>query len=264
MLNQNDVDGSRTNIVIPVEAARRLFGKDNAVGEILPATAMGNSVDYTIVGIYEIPPSLFSSMDTSTSYSCYAPYSAISRSDWPSSYIEIYADDTKDISQLANSFARYMERYKGFEEGTYTYQSAEDQLTMINSMLGYLSLAIGAIAAISLLVGGIGIMNIMLVSVTERTREIGIRKSLGARTKDILTQFLIEAMILSVIGGIIGTLLGVGIAALGTTVAGVRLAINLQSILLAVIFSAAVGLFFGLFPARKAARLDPIEALRYE
>ena len=264
MLNQNDVDGSRTNIAIPVEAARRLFGKDNAVGEILPATAMGNSVDYTIVGIYEIPPSLFSSMDTSTSYSCYAPYSAISRSDWPSSYIEIYADDTKDISQLANSFARYMERYKGFEEGTYTYQSAEDQLTMINSMLGYLSLAIGAIAAISLLVGGIGIMNIMLVSVTERTREIGIRKSLGARTKDILTQFLIEAMILSVIGGIIGTLLGVGIAALGTTVAGVRLAINLQSILLAVIFSAAVGLFFGLFPARKAARLDPIEALRYE
>ena len=107
-------------------------------------------------------------------------------------------------------------------------------------------------------------MNIMLVSVTERTREIGIRKSLGARTNDILTQFLIEAMILSVIGGIIGTLLGIGIAAIGTTVAGVGLAVNMSSVLLAVTFSAGVGLFFGLFPARKAARLDPIEALRYE
>lgn len=124
--------------------------------------------------------------------------------------------------------------------------------------------AIGAIAAISLLVGGIGIMNIMLVSVTERTREIGIRKSLGARTKDILTQFLIEAMILAVIGGIIGTALGIGVAALGTSVAGTPLALNMQSILLAVAFSAGVGLCFGFFPARKAARLDPIEALRYE
>lgn len=134
----------------------------------------------------------------------------------------------------------------------------------INQVLGYLSLAIGAIAAISLLVGGIGIMNIMLVSVTERTREIGIRKSLGARTKDILTQFLIEAMILAIIGGIIGTGLGIGIATLGTSVAGMPLALNMRTIFMAVAFSAGVGLCFGFLPARKAARLDPIEALRYE
>ena len=104
----------------------------------------------------------------------------------------------------------------------------------------------------------------MLVSVTERTREIGIRKSLGARTKDILTQFLIEAMILSVIGGLIGTALGIGIATLGMTIAGVAIVISPVAILMAVGFSAVVGIFFGLFPARKAAKLDPIEALRYE
>jgi putative ABC transport system permease protein len=107
-------------------------------------------------------------------------------------------------------------------------------------------------------------MNIMLVSVTERTREIGIRKSLGARTHDILSQFLIEAVILSAIGGIIGTVLGIGIAAFGMSLAKVDIVIQPLIILLAVVFSAGVGLFFGLFPARRAAKLDPIEALRYE
>mgnify|MGYP002348977833 CR=1 FL=1 len=135
---------------------------------------------------------------------------------------------------------------------------------IVDQMLGTLSLAIGAIAAISLVVGGIGIMNIMLVSVTERTREIGIRKSLGARTSDILLQFLIESMIISAIGGVIGVLLGAGVAAIGMSFAGVALMIGLPVILLAVGFSALVGIFFGLYPARKAARLDPIEALRYE
>ncbi len=131
----------------------------------------------------------------------------------------------------------------------------------MTNMLGSI---LGGIAGISLLVAGIGIMNIMLVSVTERTREIGIRKSLGAQTKDILTQFLIEAMILSVIGGIIGTALGIGIAALGMTIAGVGVVVNPMVILVAVAFSAFVGVFFGIFPAKKAAKLDPIEALRYE
>jgi putative ABC transport system permease protein len=120
------------------------------------------------------------------------------------------------------------------------------------------------LAAISLVVGGIGIMNIMLVSVTERTREIGIRKSLGARTKDIMIQFLIEAMILSGIGGIIGTILGVGIASAGMSLANIDIVIEPSVILLAVGFSAIVGMFFGLYPARKAAKLDPIDALRYE
>ncbi len=259
-----DDAGGKPNIIIPKKAAINLFGKEDVVGMTLPVTVLDMQTDMNIVGVYDVPQTIFTAMDTSTRYTCYTAYSAISRSDWSTAYLEIYADDSKDIEAQALSFIAYLERYRDAPPNTYMYESAEGQMQMINEMLGYLSVAIGAIAAISLLIGGIGIMNIMLVSVTERTREIGIRKSLGARTKDILVQFLIEAMILSVFGGIIGTLLGIGITAAGTLIAGVRLVINPISVILTVAFSGATGLFFGLFPARKAAKLDPIEALRYE
>jgi len=127
-----------------------------------------------------------------------------------------------------------------------------------------LSLGLRAIAAISLVVGGIGIMNIMLVSVTERTKEIGIRKSLGARKKDILLQFLIESIILSGAGGIIGTLIGLGLSNIATKFMNVDSTISVNAIITAVVFSFGVGIFFGLFPANKASNLDPIDALRYE
>ena len=123
---------------------------------------------------------------------------------------------------------------------------------------------LAGIAAVSLIVGGIGIMNIMLVSVTERTREIGTRKAVGARRRDILTQFLVESMFLSIIGGAIGIGLGVAGARLISKLAGWPTVISVDAILLAFLFSAAVGVFFGIYPARKAARLNPIEALRYE
>ncbi|MCX5656748.1 MAG: FtsX-like permease family protein [Candidatus Omnitrophica bacterium] len=127
-----------------------------------------------------------------------------------------------------------------------------------------MSLLLGAIAAISLLVGGIGIMNIMLVSVTERTREIGLRKAIGATKKDIMVQFLIESVLMSFLGGITGVLLGGGISVLITLFAGWTVRVSLSSIILATTFSLAVGIVFGLWPAQKASRLDPIEALRYE
>ncbi|MGB4520409.1 MAG: FtsX-like permease family protein, partial [Candidatus Omnitrophota bacterium] len=117
---------------------------------------------------------------------------------------------------------------------------------------------------ISLLVGGIGIMNIMLVSVTERTREIGLRKAIGANNKDIMVQFLIEAVLMSFLGGIAGILLGIGIAALITFFAGWAVRVSLLSVILATTFSLAIGIIFGLWPAQKASLLDPIEALRYE
>jgi putative ABC transport system permease protein len=128
-----------------------------------------------------------------------------------------------------------------------------------------LTIFLGAIAGISLLVGGIGIMNIMLVSVTERTREIGLRKAVGAKRQDILSQFLIESVILAVIGGVFGILLGAGGAlAISRLQNDLIATVTLQSVLLATGFSAAVGLFFGIYPATRAARLHPIEALRYE
>ena len=127
-----------------------------------------------------------------------------------------------------------------------------------------MSVLLGAVAAISLVVGGIGIMNIMLVSVTERTREIGLRKALGATPRDIRLQFLVEAIVITFLGGVAGIVLGVGVSWLITLTAGWATVVGLDSILLAFLFSAAVGIVFGLWPATTAARLDPIQALRYE
>ena len=142
--------------------------------------------------------------------------------------------------------------------------SAQEEMATIDSLMSGLSAVVAAIAAISLVVGGIGIMNIMLVSVTERTKEIGIRKALGARTEDILCQFLIESAIISAAGGAIGTALGIGLVAIGGSFVEMAVVIKPEVVLLAVAFSAVVGIFFGLYPAAKAAKADPIEALRYE
>jgi macrolide transport system ATP-binding/permease protein len=127
-----------------------------------------------------------------------------------------------------------------------------------------MSWLLGSIAAISLLVGGIGIMNIMLVSVSERTREIGLRKAIGATRRDIMVQFLVEAVLMSLIGGIAGVALGVGVAILITVLAGWAVKVSVFSIVLATVFSLFIGLIFGLAPAYKAALLNPIDALRYE
>jgi len=137
-------------------------------------------------------------------------------------------------------------------------------LSAFGTITGILSLLLAGIASISLLVGGIGIMNIMLVSVRERTREIGIRKAVGARGRDILVQFLVEALVLSVTGGLIGVALGIGLAAVIGSFAGWGVNVSIGTIVLALGFSLAVGVVFGVWPARQAARLDPITALRYE
>jgi putative ABC transport system permease protein len=149
-------------------------------------------------------------------------------------------------------------------DNDFTVINQADLLSTLNGVVTVLTLFLGSIAGISLLVGGIGIMNIMLVSVTERTREIGIRKAVGAQQGDILRQFLIEAILISVGGGLLGILLGVGIANLVNLTGQITSAVTPGAALLAVGFSLAVGLFFGIYPARRAARLDPIVALRYE
>jgi putative ABC transport system permease protein len=127
-----------------------------------------------------------------------------------------------------------------------------------------MSILLASVASVSLLVGGIGIMNIMLVSVTERTREIGIRMAVGAKRQDILTQFLLEAVVLSTLGGLFGVILGVVGSQLVSAIAEWPTIVPIEAIVLAVVFSGAVGIFFGFYPARKAAHLDPIQALRYE
>jgi len=151
-----------------------------------------------------------------------------------------------------------------YEDDDFTVMSQQDILGAFDQITSILTIFLGAIAAISLLVGGIGIMNIMLVSVTERTREIGLRKAVGAKRRDILAQFLIEAIVLSVVGGLVGVLLGIGAAKTVDATGAMQTVVSLQSITLAVGFSVAVGLVFGIYPAVRAARLNPIDALRYE
>ena len=136
--------------------------------------------------------------------------------------------------------------------------------TMLTSISGVLTGLLSAVAGVSLVVGGIGIMNIMLVSVTERTREIGIRLAIGAQAYQVLLQFLVEAVVLSLFGGVIGIALGLGLAAVGGKILAVPFIVNPALVAVAFVFSALVGVAFGYFPARRAARLDPIEALRHE
>jgi putative ABC transport system permease protein len=171
---------------------------------------------------------------------------------------------TEEISQILRTRHR-----TPIGSDDFTVFSQRDLLTTFESITGILTIFLGGIAAISLLVGGIGIMNIMLVSVTERTREIGLRKALGARKRDILIQFLTESSLLSLIGGIIGIMLGWFIAYIVGQIAAATNTdftpvVGTDAILLATIFSASVGLFFGIYPASRAASLEPVEALRYE
>ncbi|HEX2978900.1 MAG TPA: FtsX-like permease family protein, partial [Anaerolineaceae bacterium] len=171
---------------------------------------------------------------------------------------------TEEISQILRTRHR---TEVGVDDFTLLTQSSV--LSIAQSITGVLTLFLGGIAAISLLVGGIGIMNIMLVSVTERTREIGLRKAIGARKRDILIQFLTESILLSLLGGVIGILLAWGITTVIAMIASasgtpIEPSITLDAILLATLFSMAVGLLFGLYPANRAASLQPVEALRYE
>jgi len=149
-------------------------------------------------------------------------------------------------------------------ERDFSVRNLTEILAVSQQSAQVMSLLLGAVASISLIVGGIGIMNIMLVSVTERTREIGIRMAIGARERDILLQFLTEAVLLTLMGGIIGMLLGVGSALGISALFGWPTLISPEAIGLAVVFSSAIGIFFGFYPARKAAQLNPIDALRYE
>jgi putative ABC transport system permease protein len=179
---------------------------------------------------------------------------------------QVISEDRQDAAITEMTLALRQSRGIAFrDEDDFTILSQAELIGALSQITGVLTIFLGVIAGISLLVGGIGIMNIMLVSVTERTREIGLRKAVGAKRGDILWQFLTEAVILAGIGGVIGLLLGaMGAFAISSLSDTLDVSVAWNSVVLAIVFSAAVGLFFGIYPARRAAALNPIDALRYE
>ena len=264
-LNKSDILGKREVIVVDKKLALKLYKRSNIIGETLKIDDGGLGQTYVVVGIYEKKPTIFDKLNGAFGYdrtTAYAPITKVQME--PSySYVSAVIVDSPDKTIIPKRIENYIAKIK-HKSDLYKVETNQSQMSQLDGILSKLSIGISAIAFISLLVGGIGVMNIMLVSVTERTREIGVRKALGATRKDILLQFLVESMIVSATGGIIGTSIGLAISNTIALTMGFSATVPIGLIITAVGFSATVGIFFGIYPANKAAKLDPIEALRYE
>jgi putative ABC transport system permease protein len=265
-LIDSDDDAMRYVTVIDEKLAEEVFGTTDALGENIDLSYYNQKMSFTIVGIYETPKSSLFSGGNETS-TIYIPYRTLTRLNGMGDLVyQVEINTAPEVSKdklEANLLSLLSKRHHN-DSDKYRVYSAESEMEVVNSVTGVITGIISAIAAISLLVGGIGVMNIMLVSVTERTREIGIRKALGARRKDILSQFLVEAVIISLIGGIVGTVIGAGIATIVAAKLSLPPVVPVNAVIIAWVFSAGVGIFFGMYPANKASKLDPIDALRYE
>lgn len=268
--SEADLYGLKKVCVISQTDAIHLFGTDDVVGMTVEATVYNRTVDLTIVGVREVDKdSLINVSYNGDAIALEMPYLSYEAcfgqtiNGFESLYIISESSQySKTISKATVHLLESRHRNKG--EDAFLVSDFNDYLKQINQVLGTMTTFVVLVAAISLLVGGVGVMNIMLVSVTERTREIGIRKALGARTGSVMLQFLSESAIITLFGGIIGIALGLGgaYAICSIPALGFQPVISITTILITTLFSSFVGIFFGIYPARKAAKLRPIEALR--
>ena len=270
-VSDTDLDGRSAVVLLGTEVAEDLFGrKSGLVGEKVRIEGQ----PFRVIGVLEEKGgSAMGSEDDQILVPMTTAQTRLLQRSTPNQvdiiYVQAVDSDavpqaSLEISQILSARHRTM-----IGEEDFSILSQQDFLDLASTITGVLTIFLGGIAAISLLVGGIGIMNIMMVSVVERTREIGLRKALGARRIDILSQFLIESLLLSVLGGFIGILLGWALSAIVELIAAgsgtpIVPAMTLEAVLLAVLFSAGIGIFFGLYPANRASMLEPVEALRYE
>ncbi|MGI1659832.1 MAG: ABC transporter permease [Desulfitobacterium sp.] len=264
-ITDEDTEKSARVAVVGPTVVENLMGDAN--GEIIGKNIKLNNVPYKVIGV---TVSQGSSGMTNNDDTIFAPISSVqSRLVGSKSVRQIYIEvETAELMTEAQNQVTYAlqtaHKLQDGQENDFNITNQAEILESMEEISQTMSLLLGGIAGISLLVGGIGVMNIMLVSVTERTREIGIRKAIGAGSTDILLQFLIEAVVLSLIGGLMGILLGWGGSLLASSIFGVAASVSLGSVVMAFGFSAVIGIVFGVVPARKAAAMNPIEALRYE
>lgn len=261
LLTNDDIAAKNQVIVIGSESAKELAGK-NPIGK----TLLINKANYTIIGVLQ--PADENGVGNPNK-SIYVPYSSAMQTFGTTTFSTMLAEATSEdtVDAAKSEITKTLLANHGITDAKladFTVFTSKDLLSTISSITGILTSLLAGIAAISLVVGGIGIMNIMLVSVTERTREIGLRKAVGAKTADVLWQFMVEAVMLTITGGILGIGLGWLVGQGAAKVLDITPIITINSIILAVGVSTVVGLVFGIYPAARAARLNPIDALRYE
>lgn len=274
-IGDKDNKGVKNVAVVSDRLVNNMFGQgQNPLGKEIKVNCGKEQYTFTIIGVYQYEQNAMMAMmgaaasDADITTDLFIPI----QTEWKLTgtiegyyYINVMTKQGTDSRALAQDFQDYFNRFytrnQDFQIMAISLDSVIDQYA---SMMGTVQVAIAVIAAISLLVGGIGVMNIMLVSVTERTREIGTRKALGAKNSAIRMQFIVESVIICLIGGIIGIIFGMLLGYAGASLLGFPAHPSVDAILIAVCFSMAIGVFFGYYPANKAAKLDPIEALRYE
>lgn len=274
-LTDEDVEGNKGVIMVSDQVVEHMFDGDHAsaLNQKINIDINGVYYSFYIVGIYEYDEdsnSFSSDSEDDVTTAAYIPVTTgkerLHTDDGYERFTVVTSSSVENVTELAEDLEQYMngKYYAGNEDYQVSTTTMSTITNSMNDMIGTVTIAIAFIAGISLLVGGIGVMNIMLVSITERTREIGTRKALGAKNSSIRLQFIIEAVTLCLIGGVLGILLGFALGAAAASFLGYAAAAPTAAIIGSVLFSMMIGVFFGYYPANKAAKMNPIEALRYE